>query len=91
TLCRNADNVCDVADYCNGSSFACPDNVQPPSVACRGAAQECDAVEYCNGASHACPGDASAPDFTPCAGGIYYCCSGSCACGGGGDGDGDGG
>lgn len=67
TVCRAASGACDVAETCNGSSFACPaDGVQPLGSVCRGTAGACDVPETCDGTTKSCPADQLAPPTTLC-------------------------
>jgi RHS repeat-associated protein len=67
TVCRAQAGSCDVAETCNGTSFACPaDTFQPSTYVCRAAAGECDAAETCTGTSATCPSDSKKPVGTPC-------------------------
>jgi len=81
--CRPAEDVCDIAEYCNGVSVACPTDVyQPPVTQCRAAAGACDVAEYCTGASAVCPADLYAPASTACRAAAGVCdlteyCSGN--------------
>lgn len=56
--CRTAASSCDVAEYCDGLSLACPtDRVRAAGAACRLASGPCDLQENCNGISPICPSD----------------------------------
>jgi cysteine-rich repeat protein len=67
TLCRAASGVCDVAEFCSGTSTSCPpDGFGPSSIVCRASAGVCDLAENCNGFSANCPADAFASSTTPC-------------------------
>ncbi len=67
TQCRASAGVCDVAEYCTGSSATCPaDAKQPATTVCRASAGECDVAEYCTGSSNDCPADGFASSTTQC-------------------------
>src|SRR5439155_7101335 len=56
TVCRAAAGVCDVAEYCPGTSAACPANtLKASTTVCRAAAGVCDVAESCRGTSAYCP------------------------------------
>ena len=61
-VCRASADACDPAEYCTGSSAACPaDSYQPSTYVCRASAYACDPAEYCTGSSTACPADDTGP------------------------------
>src|SRR6185295_4236280 len=63
--CRASAGICDVAEFCDGVSTACPaDDFEPATTECRASAGECDPAENCTGGSAACPGDARTPAGT---------------------------
>jgi hypothetical protein len=67
TECRASAGLCDVAESCDGTSPACPDDSrQPSTTVCRPADGPCDAAETCDGEGAACPVDAAEPDGTEC-------------------------
>jgi choice-of-anchor A domain-containing protein len=67
TQCRGSAGVCDAAEYCTGSSAACPaDTKQPATTVCRGSAGTCDVAEYCTGTGNDCPADGYASSATQC-------------------------
>ena len=67
TVCRPSAGSCDVAETCDGSSFACPaDKLAPSTTVCRASAGVCDVAETCTGTSAACPADKLAPATTVC-------------------------
>ena len=67
TVCRAQTSICDVAEYCTGSSATCPTDIfAPSSTVCRASAGSCDVAEYCTGSSAVCPADATAPNGTAC-------------------------
>src|SRR5262245_22977632 len=48
TVCRSAAGVCDVAEFCTGSSPTCPADAKvSPGTICRAAAGVCDVAETC--------------------------------------------
>src|SRR5438046_2268344 len=65
TLCRPAAGPCDVADFCTGTSAACPSDAKKKSV-CRAAAGPCDVAEHCDGTHDTCPADAFKSADTEC-------------------------
>src|SRR5438876_263449 len=65
TLCRPAAGPCDVADFCTGTSAACPSDAKKKSV-CRAAAGPCDVAERCDGTHDTCPADAFKSADTEC-------------------------
>ena len=65
TQCRAAVNDCDVTDFCNGTSAACPDNVKPAGSPCGPTPGTCDNQAQCDG-SGTCVDKGSKPDNTPC-------------------------
>ncbi|HRE89135.1 MAG TPA: hypothetical protein PK095_08340, partial [Myxococcota bacterium] len=58
--------ACDVAESCNGTADACPQDAFASSeTVCRPSASICDAPESCSGLSRTCPTDrARAPGFS---------------------------
>ncbi len=69
-LCRQADDVCDLAEYCDGANLTCPDDlVRTGGFECRAAGGECDPAESCDGVSRFCPDDAYTPAGVQCADG----------------------
>jgi hypothetical protein len=67
TECRAAADVCDVAEVCDGTAAACPnDGVQVQGHQCRVASDVCDLTEVCDGTNKACPNDAMKPLNTEC-------------------------
>eukprot|EP01105_Mastigella_eilhardi_P015336 TRINITY_DN34_c0_g1_i3.p1 TRINITY_DN34_c0_g1~~TRINITY_DN34_c0_g1_i3.p1 ORF type:complete len:1014 (-),score=158.98 TRINITY_DN34_c0_g1_i3:754-3795(-) len=85
-VCHAATDVCDVAEYCTGSSTTCPtDTFRASTYVCRVAADACDVAEYCTGSSGACPTDKKATNGTTCSGvtcsnGSDKCINGVCTC-----------
>ncbi|WP_245767251.1 choice-of-anchor A family protein [Stigmatella erecta] len=72
--CRSAAGACDVAEFCTGSSAACPmDAKKPASAECRGAEGACDVAEHCTGSSNDCPVDGYASSTTQCRGAEGEC------------------
>ncbi len=72
TVCRRAQDVCDLTERCDGRSGVCPlDVVQAAGGApCRPAAGACDVAEACDGVSVSCPPDGFAASSTICPGGV---------------------
>src|SRR6266545_10804 len=68
TPCRpaNANDLCAVADTCNGTSATCPDIKRPANYVCRGATDVCDVAEVCDGVTNACPIEGFKPNSTLC-------------------------
>ncbi len=67
TLCRASAGVCDIDDYCTGTSTTCPaDAKQPSTYVCRTSAGECDPAETCTGTTNTCPADGKLPNNTAC-------------------------
>jgi cysteine-rich repeat protein len=70
TECRASAGVCDVADFCTGSTGTCPaDGFEPGTTECRASAGVCDAVDLCTGSSPTCPADAKSTSECRAAGG----------------------
>ena len=72
-MCRDASDVCDIAESCAGDSAECPaDEVAGTDPAammvCRAADGDlaCDAIEYCDGENKACPDDEPLAAGTQC-------------------------
>lgn len=66
-ICRPAGDVCDVAEYCTGSSPTCPaDAFADATTACRPAVDVCDVAENCTGTGPSCPPDGYAPTSSVC-------------------------
>ena len=82
-VCRDATDLCDHAETCNGSSTTCPaDTAAPVGTLCRGAGDVCDVAETCDGTSKACPVDGFVGAGTECRGPAGPCdaaetCTGS--------------
>jgi hypothetical protein len=55
----NPSDVCDVEDFCDGTSATCADSFVPANAttACRPSAGDCDIAEKCTGLSAQCPAD----------------------------------
>lgn len=67
TVCRAPVAICDVAEFCTGTSPNCPpDAFQPSTLQCRAAAGVCDVTEFCTGSSANCPPDAFQPSTLSC-------------------------
>ena len=80
--CRPVADVCDVAEFCTGSSADCPiDGFEPDTTECRPVAGLCDAAEFCTGNAPDCPVDGFETDGTSCDDGLY--CNGADTCSGG--------
>jgi hypothetical protein len=61
TICRAAGGVCDVAEFCTGSSDTCPaDDKQPAGTACTSDGNPCT-LDECDGSSNACQHPAGNP------------------------------
>jgi hypothetical protein len=57
TICNPSAGVCDVAEYCTGSSPTCPgDSFAPSSTTCTGSNNGglCDTTDYCSGTANTC-------------------------------------
>jgi choice-of-anchor A domain-containing protein len=66
-LCRASAGICDVSEFCTGSSVSCPvDSFQPSSTVCRVSAGVCDVAESCTGSGASCPADGFQPSGTVC-------------------------
>jgi choice-of-anchor A domain-containing protein len=85
--CRGAAGACDVAEFCTGSSAACPvDAKKPATTECRGSAGACDVAERCTGSSNDCPADGYVSSTTECRASAgtcdvaEFCTGGSAAC-----------
>jgi hypothetical protein len=74
-----------VAEFCTGSSAACPaDAKKPATTECRGSAGACDVAERCTGSSNDCPVDGYVSSTTECRASAGACdvaefCTGSSA------------
>jgi len=85
TLCREATDLCDKADTCDGSHQFCPtDEVELEGHACRGPSGPCDFVERCDGSSKECPPDGFLGEERTCRSSAGSCdtaekCSGTSA------------
>jgi len=68
TVCRPAAGECDLAEFCDGLSTACPsDAVASASTTCRsGSGDVCDPDELCDGVGKSCPADSVASDTEVC-------------------------
>ncbi len=58
-ICRSAAGVCDMAEYCTGSSASCPSDMYDTMSECRSSAGTCDPADYCNGTGPNCPSNES--------------------------------
>src|SRR5262249_37763730 len=66
-ICREAVGPCDVADMCDGTSLACPeDALRDEGFVCRKSESDCDAAETCDGETRQCPDDIFQPPTTMC-------------------------
>ena len=66
-LCRESEGDCDVAEYCDGSSPACPEDAfLAAGDVCRLSDGACDVEETCDGESPACPVDGVQPSTAVC-------------------------
>ena len=69
TQCRPSAGLCDVPEFCDGTTPTCPADVLATSgILCRGIRSACDAPEVCTGTSAACPADVPAAGGTLCRG-----------------------
>jgi hypothetical protein len=67
TVCRPQNGGCDVADSCDGTSTACPNDAKRGAgFPCRAQNGACDVAESCDGTSSACPMDGFASSGTSC-------------------------
>ena len=71
--CRVSAGVCDVDDYCDGSSLSCLNKFQPSTFICRTAQpfsatdpSTCDIPELCTGSAATCPPDQKKSAGTTC-------------------------
>ncbi|MBI5478086.1 MAG: hypothetical protein HY906_04480 [Deltaproteobacteria bacterium] len=72
--CRPSAGDCDLPEFCDGLSPACPADAKVSSlVLCRPAAGDCDLAETCDGTSAACPVDARRPAGSVCRAGAGDC------------------
>lgn len=80
TMCRGVAGMCDVPEFCTGTSAGCPaDRFATSAVVCRHSAGQCDQEERCGGGP-SCPIDLPATDGTPCElrCGVEECRGGAC-------------
>src|SRR5262249_21144552 len=81
--CRAAADLCDVPDYCDGSSQLCPNAVATLGTPCRASNGECGLADSCDGVSIVCA-DNHKPAGTPCTSDGQICtldqCNGAGAC-----------
>jgi choice-of-anchor A domain-containing protein len=69
TICHAATGICDMNEYCTGTSAQCPaDTYQPSTYDCRPSIGPCDTAEYCTGNSPYCPTDVTGQFETACSG-----------------------
>lgn len=74
TVCRLVAGDCDVEEFCDGVSKACPtDGFSDGTVACRPANGICDVAEFCTGGSADCPADGFAGTDVVCRQAINDC------------------
>ncbi|UCE62348.1 MAG: hypothetical protein JSU63_11665 [Phycisphaerales bacterium] len=71
--CRASAGVCDIAEFCTGSSADCPADVLDDTSECRPAAGVCDIAESCDGVSADCPADVIAASGAPCRAAVDAC------------------
>jgi len=58
TLCRAANEGCDVSEYCPGNGPSCPGDVRlEAGHVCRPSTGACDLAEVCDGLGASCPSD----------------------------------
>ena len=80
--CRPVTDVCDIAEFCTGTSADCPiDGFEPDTTECRPVAGLCDVAEFCAGNVPDCPVDGSAADGASCDDSLF--CNGVDTCSGG--------
>lgn len=83
TSCRAAPDVCDVEEFCDGTTKDCPaDGFVAVGTECRASAGDCDVAEACTGSDAACPADVLEPSTVSCRGSADLCdaeefCTGS--------------
>ncbi|MFO0708207.1 MAG: hypothetical protein U0353_00120 [Sandaracinus sp.] len=72
TICHPSTGGCDLAETCDGTSTACPDDrLHPVDFVCHPSLGECDPPERCDGVTPDCPDDVQGLDFrNACAGGV---------------------
>ena len=74
TVCRAANGLCDVAEYCDGASTVCPlDRFLAKDQVCRPTAGDCDRAEVCTGTSPDCPADAFLAKGATCRAAVSIC------------------
>jgi hypothetical protein len=75
TPCRPAAGVCDLAEFCTGTSTTCPaDTFRTPASVCRPSAGSCDPSETCEGGSNpACPADKLSNSLHVCRAAVSVC------------------
>jgi hypothetical protein len=75
TPCRPAAGVCDLAEFCTGTSTTCPANTfRTPASVCRPSAGACDPFETCEGGSNpACPADKLSSSLHVCRAAVSVC------------------
>jgi len=66
SVCRNSAGLCDVADFCTGSSDVCPVDVFDSVSECRPSNGVCDVPEFCDGFVPNCPPNELEPNTTLC-------------------------
>jgi len=67
TMCRPSSGPCDRAEFCTGSSAACPPNTfLPPNTICLPAPGPCAGDAFCTGSSPFCTGTPLRPAGTIC-------------------------
>src|SRR2546422_10691326 len=72
--CRPAAGPCDVAEMCDGTSTACPEDAkQPAGTECRAAAGDCDVAATCDGSGDVCPANTFKPATTTCRPAVDEC------------------
>lgn len=82
--CRAQDGPCDIAEFCSGTSAACPtDSVQANGYVCANEPGQCEANDICDGTTKNC-NELYAPLGTPCDDGNactknQECSDGTCA------------
>lgn len=76
--CRSTTGVCDLPEFCTGSSAICPANVlQPNTYQCATSTNDCTVNVTCDGVSNTCPSN-NVVSGTTCHFNANYCFSDTC-------------